>query len=426
MICFVLLALALIRIDERLSLDWLDRVSRLFGAGAEGSRGMLSAIATSMITVAGVTFSITIAALSQASSQYSPLILRNFMRDRPNQVVLGTFGGIFVYCLIVLRSIRSDDGSFVPTIAVTFALVHALVGIGLLLFFIHHIASVLQASSILDVVSRSTQHAIDRLFPETVGEEADDGVVPLAKAEIWHPLFPSSTGYVQVVHADELIRLAIETDSIIRMEAGVGDFALQPIPIVSVHFNGAVDEAMLEKLPGLFVIGDYRTIEQDAEFGIRQIVDMAVKSLSPAINDPTTACSCLDHIGGIMVRLAARRLTSPARYAEGRLRLITRGPNFEAFARLAFEQIRQNMGSDTMVIARLIETIELTGLFACSASRRAVLSQHLERVGEQIAAADLLAADRDRALDRLASASEALAHPRRSPSRIQNFGGGGS
>jgi len=407
---FMLLAFALIRVDETLSFDWLDKLSRLFGAGAEGSRGMLSAIATSMITVAGVTFSITIAALSQASSQYSPLILRNFMRDRPNQIVLGTFGGIFVYCLIVLRAIHSDGAGFVPTVAVTFALVHALIGIGLLLFFIHHIASVLQASSILDVVSRSTLHSIEALFPEDVGEElhADDAQLRALDGADWHPVYPSAAGYLQVVHADQLLRLATEANAVLRMDSGIGDFALEPVPVASVHFYDEPDEAMLDVLPDLFVIGDYRTIEQDAAFGIRQIVDMAVKSLSPAINDPTTACSCLDHLGSLMVRLAPRQLSSPARSKDGTLRLIAKGPTFEDFARLAFEQVRQNAGRDTAVIYRLIQTIELTTGFARSAHRLNVLAGHLDRLGEQLAASDLLASERDGALARLAEARAKL------------------
>ena len=144
------LAIAFIEIDSRVSLKLLTNFPRLFGAGAEGSRGMLTSIAGSMITVAGVTFSITIVALSQASSQYSSRVLRNFMRDRGNQAVLGVFLGIFTYCLLVLRAIRGgDEGGFVPSLSVFGALILALVAIGFLIFFIHHAASSLQASNVI-------------------------------------------------------------------------------------------------------------------------------------------------------------------------------------------------------------------------------------------------------------------------------------
>ena len=151
------LAAILIELDTRLNLKLVTEFPRLFGAGAEGSRGMLSSIASSMITVAGVTFSITIVALSQASNQYSSRILRNFMRDRGNQTVLGVFLGVFTYCLLVLRSIRGgDENRFVPSLSVFGALVLALVGISFLIFFIHHVASLLQASNVISAAAQET------------------------------------------------------------------------------------------------------------------------------------------------------------------------------------------------------------------------------------------------------------------------------
>lgn len=154
-VCSVVLAVALVEIDGRVRPEFLAEYSRLFGAGAEGSRGMLGAIAGSMITVAGVTFSITIVALSLASSQYTPRILRNFMSDRANQSVLGVFVGVFTYCIVVMRTVRGgDEGVFVPSLAVTFAVFLAIVGIGFLIFFIHHTAESIQASSVIASAAR--------------------------------------------------------------------------------------------------------------------------------------------------------------------------------------------------------------------------------------------------------------------------------
>lgn len=179
-----LLALVAVEADSRFVTDALVRNwPRLFGAGAGGSRALLTAVAGSMITVAGTVFSITLVALSLASSQYSPRVLRNFMRDRANQAVLGIFVGIFAYCLVVLRSIHENDHtSFVPPVAVLFGLLLGFGGIGVLVFFIHHIARSIQASQILEAVRVETCDAIDRLFPDRSTASHRTGATP-------HPCF---------------------------------------------------------------------------------------------------------------------------------------------------------------------------------------------------------------------------------------------
>jgi uncharacterized membrane protein len=205
------LAVAMVELSAHVDAEALAAWPRVFGASAESSRSMLSAIASSMITVAGVTFSITMVAVTQASSQYTPRILRNFMRDRANQVVLGAFVGIFAYCLVVLRTIRGgdDEGRFVPSLAVLLGVLLAVVGIGVLIFFVHHIASTLQASGIIDRVTRETIEVVDRLFPAAVGDDAPgppraagDGPDPRRARAV-----PArATGYVQRVDSDGLLR----------------------------------------------------------------------------------------------------------------------------------------------------------------------------------------------------------------------------
>jgi uncharacterized membrane protein len=177
-LCAVALAVGLIEADALAGDELPERWPRLFGAGAEGTRGMLGAISGAQITVAGVVFSITVVALALASGQYTPRILRNFMRDRANQVVLGLFVGVFAYCLVVLRTVRGgDEGRFVPSLAVFFSFALALVGVGALIFFIHHIATAIQASNIIAAVAEETLAAVDRLFPQELGagpEEAGE------------------------------------------------------------------------------------------------------------------------------------------------------------------------------------------------------------------------------------------------------------
>ncbi len=327
----VLLAYSLIKAHRVLGTAWLQQWPYLFGAEADGARGMLSAIATSIITVAGVTFSITVAALAQASSQYSPLILRNFMRDRANQVVLGVFGGIFVYCLVVLRVIRNGEPQFVPSLAVLVALMLAIAAIGFLLFFIHHIASLLQAGDVLAMVAADTQRAIDEAYPREIDSDdpecthqpdptASDGLV-------WYEIVAKETGYIQALNTAPLIDVACRMDAIVRMEHDIGDFVVAGLPLVSLALrHGEPTDRDGELVEKAFVIGRNRTIEQDVGFGIRQIVDMGVKALSPGINDPTTACSCLHYLSAIIIALGGRQITTPVCFVDGRTRVLAHGP----------------------------------------------------------------------------------------------------
>ena len=187
----IALAVLLIEADSTWSRDWLAQWPRLFGAGAAGARGMLSTIAGSMMTVVGVTFSMTLVTLALASSQYTSRILRNFMSDRVTQVVLGIFAGIFAYCLIVLRTIRAgDESGFIPSMAVSFGVLLAIGGISVLIFFIHHIASSIQAANIIASVAAETMGAVERLFPEKMGQgpvdDDEDGACHRGVRGSWH------------------------------------------------------------------------------------------------------------------------------------------------------------------------------------------------------------------------------------------------
>ena len=225
----------------------MARWPRVFGAGAAGARGMLSTIAGSMMTVVGVTFSMTLVTLALASSQYTSRILRNFMRDRVTQVVLGIFAGIFTYCLIVLRTIRGgDEGGFVPNLAVLVGVVLAIGGIGVLIFFIHHIASSIQASSIIASVADETLVAVDRLFPEKLGQgpvddEEDQASLPLADRH-WQAVPASENGYIQSVDNAALLRLAREHQTIVRMEHGIGEFVVQDTPLASLALDSPPEQ----------------------------------------------------------------------------------------------------------------------------------------------------------------------------------------
>lgn len=382
----VILAMALIEIDAHVPASIIERYPRLFGAGAEGSRGLLSAVASSMITVAGVVFSITIVALSLASSQYTSRILLNFMRDRMNQLVLGVFVGIFAYCLMVLRTIRGEPNPFVPALAVAFGFVLALVGIGFLIYFIHHIAASIQVSSILGAIHRETLDAIDRLFPEELAESEvlSQEAEPLAPSIAWKAMYCSCTGYIQSVDFQRLFQLAREEQLVIRMDRGVGDFVAESTRLGWIEACGQAREELSSKLEACYSIGKQRTIEQDPGFGIRQIVDIALKALSPGVNDTTTAIMCVDYFTAILVRLAGRDIPSSQRCEEGQLRVVACGPSFKSLVDSAFQQIRQNAAGNVAVLRKLLNALEILAPFTKSLERREILKNHWQDLCEAI------------------------------------------
>lgn len=396
----VALAAGLIAVDATVHLHVDKQWPLVFGAGAAGSRGLLTAVASSMITVAGVVFSITIVALSLSSSQYTSRVLRNFMRDRINQVVLGMFVGIFAYCLVVLRTIRGgDEGAFVPSFAVFGGLILAFVGIAFLIFFIHHISLSIQASSIIAAAAEETIAAVDHLFPKGLGENLDEDTEQTAaialENQIWSAILAQKSGYIEGIDSDALLELAREHGTIFRMERGIGEFVTEGTPLVSIYGQCELDGVMSTELNGVYVIGRQRTIQQDAGFGIRQIVDIALKALSPGVNDTTTAVMCVDYLGAILARLATRTIASRTRLDEGELRIIARGPSFESLVAEAFDQIRQNAGGNVAVLTRQVEALETIAGQTTNARRRLAIKQQADLIAT--VAARTISSSHDRA-----------------------------
>jgi len=343
------------RVGRELAMRW----PRLFGASADASRAILAAIATSMVTVAGVVFSITIVALSLTSTQYSPRVLRNFMRDRPTQVVLGVFMGIFAYCLIVLRTIRGADyGNFVPSLAVLAGMVYALAGVALLIYFIHHVAQSIQAASILARIAHDTAGAIERLFPQEIGQPPASGpdLAPrLPRA--WTAVPADQDGYVTGIDSDSVLQFAVEQDRIVRLAVATGAFVVAGSPVIELTGTDPLADGDAQRLRGWVSLAPQRTVEQDAAFGLQQLVDVALKALSPGINDPTTACMCIDRLGALLARLAARRIPDPHRMAQGRLRVIAPAPDFSGILKLAFDPVVAHSRGDLQVLSRLLDAL---------------------------------------------------------------------
>jgi uncharacterized membrane protein len=388
-ICVLLatgMAAGLVELDARSNFGLTDKWPEFFGLSVAGSRSILATIAQSVITIAGVTFSITIVALSLAANQYTPRVLRNFMRDRGNQIVLGGMLAIFTYCIIVLRTMRGGSQPFVPTISVLVALALALAAVGLFIYFIHHVSATIQASSIICSICQETRQSILALFPEQAKGDQQERQLSKDEDELlansqW-PCVPSAkSGYLQSMDGEGLAALAQTFRTVIRMEHAIGDFVVESMPLVSLAPGTGIDANFARKVNRLFSIESYRTIDQDPAFGVRQIVDIAVKALSPGINDPTTATTCLDYLAAILSLLIERPIQPRCHYRDGKLWIVTRPPSFESVLDLAFNEIRQNSGKQPAVLLGLLGALEK--IYAAQGrvpERERMLARHLTLV----------------------------------------------
>ena len=375
---------------------WMAEWPNLFGAGADGARGMLSTIAGSMMTVVGVTLSMTLVTLALASSQYTSRILRNFIGDRITQFVLGLFAGIYCYCIIVLRTIRGgDEGGFIPGLAVLVGVVLAVLGIIVLIYFIHHIAISIQASNIIASVAAETIAAVERLYPEDAEPvPADESWSVEEPPPRWKPVMAAADGYIERIDFDRLQELAELHRTTVRIERAMGEFVIEGAPLVSV-VEGATEWVKLEEaVSGTIEIGRHRTVEQDVGFGIRQLVDIALRALSPGINDTTTAIMCIDYLTAILTRLSTRAI-SGAQHRPG-LVVNAHAPTFEALLSEAFDQIREAGRGNFAVLHRLLDSLDSIGSMPIAAARREAMLGHVDLLDETVASS--IESTRDREL----------------------------
>ena len=385
----IAMALALIAIDYYAEPDrWIAQWPRLFGFGAEGARAMMSTIAGSMITVLGVMYSMILVVLALASSQYTSRILQNFIRNSVTQIVLGIFAGIFTYCLIVLSVIHGvEESYFVPSLSVFFGFIMALGGVFALIFFIHHVAKSVQASTIIASAAWETKEAINHLFPELLGEgpdedDDDDSMQKALEERIWQAVPSRKNGYIQGVNSKALLSIAREKDTIVRMDYGVGNFVVRNTTLASLALDDPPDQETIAAIQEAFFIDNYRSINQDAAFGIRQIVDIALKALSPGVVETTTAVICLDHLTVIMARLIFRQIPSLYRYEEGKLRVIAKVPGFKSLLGESFDQIRNHANGDFTIMLRMIESLQTLANLEARQHHLSAICEQVEAIGE--------------------------------------------
>ncbi len=370
-------------VRESLS-DWW-----IYSGGPQGARAVLSTIAGSMITVAGVVFSITIVALSLASGQFGPRLLRNFIRDRNNQFVLGTFTGTFIYCLLVLRTVvGTGETEFVPGLAVAVGILLALASLGVLIHFIHHVAITIQANQIIATVSQEMHATIDRLWPDELGQDLIKDFEDAGRADLpdhfesqARTVAACGNGYVGAIEQERLMRLAKEHDVVVRLLRRPGQFVIEGNPLALVWPGDRVDNELARIINGTVLFEVQRTPYQDVEFTVDQLVEVAVRALSPGINDPFTAIICVDWLSEALGRLARRSMPSPYRYDdEGKLRVVTRGVSFADVVDAAFNQIRQYGRTSASVMIHMLDAVAAVSYVVRRPSDRIALERHAKLI----------------------------------------------
>lgn len=338
-----------------------------FTGDAEAARSVLSTIAAAMITFTGLVFSITIVALQLASSQFSPRVMRTFLRDNASKVALATFVATFSFAFTILRSTRTDE---VPGISVNFAIILVFVSVGVFIHYINHTAHAIRASAIIDSVAEETRDSIERCYPSEpaqAGPEPDLSGTPLTIANHHGP------GVVTGFDAKRIVTLARAAEAVVVLRAGVGDFVPRDGALLELHGAGAEDCDVAEYVS----LGSERTMQQDAAFGLRQLVDLAARALSPGINDPTTAVQAIDQIHDALRRLAIRPLHSGrVTDDDGVVRLVHPVMAWEDFISLAVDEIRI-YGAGSLQVPRRLRGMLDDLLRVVDDSRRPPLREQL-------------------------------------------------
>ena len=362
----VVLALGLVRLDRARSAE----VAYAFGAGPDGAREVLSAITTSMITFTGLVFSITIVVLQLASSQFSPRVLRTFLRDRQTQASLGVFVATFVYAVMVLRTVDSADGDrFVPAIATTVAVVLLLVSVGVFVFYIHHVATSIQVSSIIEAISSETRRTLDRRYP--AGGASSTTIHPPPELSPTSAVPAGRSGVVVRVDKRELVRLAAQAGVVLHSGVRLGQFVPEGAPPLLVA--GDAGRLDVRRVVAAVRLAKDRSLEQDVAFGLRQLVDIAARALSPGVNDPTTAVQALDALHDLLRRLATRPLrTGVHTDDDGAVRLVLPPERLTDHLSLALDEISQYGRDSGQVRARLAGLLADLAVSALPEHRAAV------------------------------------------------------
>ncbi|MES1924073.1 DUF2254 domain-containing protein [Salinisphaera sp. T31B1] len=395
-----LASFALIAIDRVIGNEWVNAVPWVYQVQAEGARGLLTTVAGSMIGVAGVTFSITIAALSYTTSTLGPRLLTNFMNDTGNQVTLGTFVSTFVYCLLLLRTIQAGDdtaATFVPHLAMLFAIFMAVASLAVLIYFIHHITESLHVSNVVGNVARDLDAAIDDYERRSIeAAQQPSAFLPSDFSDTAVAVRADGDGYIQNLIYRSLVNQAVQHDLVLRIERGPGDFVATGQTLLKAWPAGRVDDDVTAALVDAYAWGRQRTQSQDVFFLVNELVEIAARALSPGINDPYTAMGCLDWLSVALNRLARRDVAHLHHFdGDGRLRVWAAGFDFTALAEAIYDQLRSYFATDRNASVHMLRRMGETGEFLTDGDQRKLMRTQADALRE--AALEAMTSTRDRA-----------------------------
>jgi uncharacterized membrane protein len=381
----VLLSIVTVTIDQRIGDDWIVGLDMLVFAPMQGAgaRAVLTTIAASMITVAGVVFSLTLLVLTQASSQFGPRRLLNFMHDRTNQIMLGAFVATFVYALLVLRVVTdgADGGgsvAFVPQVSVLTSLVLAFATVGLLVYFFHHIAESVRATHVLGDVDTALQDMLDDL-PEPGGSDepaAED--IPTNFRDDVGVIDAKRGGYLQSVAVKTLVNAAVEHDAVVRVLPTVGSFVTRGAPVAEVHPAAAV-AAVQGAVHRSVTTGNDRSLTQDLGFVFDELLEIALRALSPSMNDPFTARACIDRIAQGLLRLDRCGLPGQVHVDDdGVVRAFVPLQGSGPLTRHLFAELRRASRGNLFVTQHLLEAMALLRRLVRTAAIGAAIEDEIE------------------------------------------------
>jgi uncharacterized membrane protein len=349
----------------------------LLSGSPDAARQILTAIAAAIITVVGVVFSIVIVALTLTSTQFGPRMLRNFIRDRGTQVTLGTFVATFVYAVLALGAIGQGGPTFVPHISITVTLALMVADLAVLIYFLHHITTQIQLPQVIASIAGDLAAAIELQAGDGAAESGNAAARLVAGlhgpgGEVAAP----RSGYLQYIQHRLLVRLAAELGVVIHLRYRPGHFLVQGHPYATVWPTDAADRVARE-LARAHVTGPYRTLAQDVSFGVDQLVEIAIRALSPAVNDTFTALTCIDWIGDSLCKVTGRwHPTRVYRDAAGVVRLVTTETTYERLVQRAFEKIRQaGRGMPAVMIRQLDALAKIMDRADAPGDRQLLLDQ---------------------------------------------------
>ncbi len=378
---------------ESLQMPWL------FDGGPDAARSVLSTIAGSMITVTSLTFSLTVVTLQLASSQFSPRLLRSFLRDLRNQAVLGLLLATFTFSLLVLLTVRTQNDrgpGFVPELSVSVAVLLVLTSVMALVWFIGHVVAVVRVGRIMADVAAESVELLGRETDELVASAACDGVLPEPGGEAMRA---GRSGFVQTIDVAAIGRWAHESDAVVHLCVPPGAWVVRGTPWAFVEGAEAEDVSVALSL------GPERTSQQDVGFGLRQLVDIALRALSPGINDPTTAIDAIGHIGDILVTMSERHLGAMT-WADdsGDIRVHAARPTFADHLEVACGQIRRFGAGMPLVMGALVDTLGAVGSGIDDRGRREAILRELADIAVAVEAEITGVRDLRNVQDRLAAA----------------------